>query len=160
MKKAYTAALGAFASTPIVLSPVAAWAAGASSAPPATAVAAGSLLQLILGLAAVLVLIFGGAWFLKRYGRVSGLIGSGAVRVLGAVSLGARERAVLLQVGARQLLVGVAPGRVQTLYVLDEPIATTATGGGGEGGAHGAGLPSGAAFAQRLAALMRNGRVP
>jgi flagellar protein FliO/FliZ len=122
-------------------------------------VAAGSLLQLILGLAAVLVLIFGGAWFLKRYGRVSGLIGSGAVRVLGAVSLGARERAVLLQVGARQLLVGVAPGRVQTLYVLDEPIATTAT-GGGEGGAHGAGLPSGAAFAQRLAALMRNGHVP
>jgi flagellar protein FliO/FliZ len=31
---------------------------------------------------------------------------------------------VLVQVGGKQLLLGVAPGRVNTLHVLDEPIAT------------------------------------
>jgi flagellar protein FliO/FliZ len=30
---------------------------------------------------------------------------------------------VLVQVGGKQLLLGVAPGRVSTLHVLDEPIA-------------------------------------
>jgi flagellar protein FliO/FliZ len=37
--------------------------------------------------------------------------------------LGTRERAVLLQVGDQQLVVGVAPGRVQTLHVLDKPLS-------------------------------------
>ena len=43
---------------------------------------------------------------------------SGAIRVLAAQSLGTRERAVLVEVAGRQVLVGVAPGRVQTLLVL------------------------------------------
>jgi len=45
-------------------------------------------------------------------------IGRGQVQVLGGVSLGAREKAVLLAVDGRRLLVGVAPGRVQTLAEL------------------------------------------
>ena len=36
--------------------------------------------------------------------------------------MGARERVVLIQVGKQQMLLGVAPGRVQTLHVLDEPL--------------------------------------
>ena len=35
--------------------------------------------------------------------------------------------AVLVQVGKQQLLLGVAPGRVNTLHVLDEPVTPQTT---------------------------------
>jgi flagellar protein FliO/FliZ len=44
------------------------------------------------------------------------------------VAVGAKERAVLVQVGRQQLLLGVAPGRVNTLHVLTEPVTTTPAG--------------------------------
>jgi flagellar protein FliO/FliZ len=72
----------------------------------------------LAGLATVLAAIVLCAWLLRRLGRFSRLA-PGRFRVLGAVSLGARERAVLLQAGGKQLVVGVAPGRVQTLCVLE-----------------------------------------
>ena len=37
--------------------------------------------------------------------------------------MGPRERVVLLQVGNAQLLLGVTPGRIQSLHVLDEPVS-------------------------------------
>lgn len=87
-----------------------------------------SLWQLTLGLLLVLALIAGIAWVLKRTGRFQ--IGAGGgLRMLGGLSMGARERVVLLQVGETQLLVGVAPGRVQTLHVLEQPLPDTAGAG-------------------------------
>jgi len=80
-----------------------------------------SLWQLTLGMVAVLGLIFGIAWLLKRSGRFQ-MAAGGSLRVLGGLSMGARERVVLLQVGDTQLLLGVAPGRVQTLHVLEQPL--------------------------------------
>jgi flagellar protein FliO/FliZ len=70
-----------------------------------------------IGLLLVLGLIAALAWGLRRFGRVP-LGGRGAVQVLGGVSLGNRERAVLLSVDGTRLLVGVAPGQVRTLHVL------------------------------------------
>lgn len=78
----------------------------------------GTLLQTLFGLALVLGLILGLGWLLKRMGRVPGA-GKGDIRIVGGVALGTREKAVLLEVGDTRLLVGVAPGRVQTLHVLD-----------------------------------------
>ena len=83
---------------------------------------AANLLQLTLGLAVVLAAIVGSAWLLRRYGRLQSNM-AGALRVIGGLSMGPRERVVLVQVGKQQLLLGVAPGRIQTLCVLDEPIA-------------------------------------
>ena len=81
----------------------------------------GNLLQTTFGLIIILVAIGGLAWLVKRFGNVS--IGAqGKMKIVGGLSLGARERVVLLEVGDKQLLVGVAPGRIQTLHVLDEPI--------------------------------------
>jgi flagellar protein FliO/FliZ len=48
------------------------------------------------------------------------------LEVLADVPLGAKERAVLLRVGGLQLLLGVAPGRVSALHVLNEPLAPLA----------------------------------
>ncbi len=75
------------------------------------------LLETVGGLVLVLALILGLAWMLKRLGHLPGA-GKGGVQILGGVSLGPRERAVLLSVDGTRLLVGVAPGRVQTLHVL------------------------------------------
>lgn len=78
-------------------------------------------LQMFLGLFLVVALIFGMAWFMRRMGNVSGM-SAGDLKVLGGVSVGQRERIVLIQAGDTQLLVGVAPGEVRTLHVMDEPI--------------------------------------
>ena len=80
-----------------------------------------SLWQLTLGMLLVLGLILGIAWILKRSGRFQ-LAAGGGLRVLGGLSMGTRERVVLVQVGETQLLLGVAPGRVQTLHVLEQPL--------------------------------------
>lgn len=71
-----------------------------------------------VALVAVLLLILALAWLFKRFGSRLPLAGRGPVQVLGGVSLGTRERAVLLSVDGTRLLVGVAPGQVRTLHVL------------------------------------------
>jgi flagellar protein FliO/FliZ len=83
---------------------------------------AGNLVDTGIGLLLVLALMLGLAWLVKRYVQVPG-IGKGQVQIHGGVSLGAREKAVLLSVEGRRLLVGIAPGRVQTLLVLDDDAA-------------------------------------
>jgi flagellar protein FliO/FliZ len=78
----------------------------------------GSFVVVILLLVAVLVM-------LKRFNGVSASMG-GDMRVVSSVGVGQRERAVLLQVGEQQVLLGVGPGNVRALHVFDEP-AVTAT---------------------------------
>ena len=93
------------------------------SAPAAgPALDAGSVLQVFLGLVAVLLLIGAVAWLLRHVLRLQPTM-CGQLRILGGLSMGARERVVLLKVGDTQLLLGVAPGRVHTLHVLDKPLA-------------------------------------
>jgi len=82
---------------------------------------AGNLAQTTLGLLVVLLVIGAAAWAFKRFGNVH--VGAqGRMKIIGGISLGTRERAVLLQVGDQQLVIGVSPGRVQTLHVLDKPV--------------------------------------
>jgi flagellar protein FliO/FliZ len=78
-----------------------------------------NLLNTAFGLAIVLGLMLALAWVVRRYVQVPGA-GKGQIQVLGGVSLGSREKAVLVHVEGRRLLLGVAPGRVQTLLVLDD----------------------------------------
>ncbi len=80
-------------------------------------------LQMFFGLFVVVALIFGMAWFMRRMGNMnSGAAGN--LKVLGGISVGQRERVVLVQAGETQLLVGVAPGEIRTLHVMDKPIVT------------------------------------
>ena len=80
-------------------------------------------LQMFLGLALILGLIFGMAWLMRRMGNMRG-IGSNGLKLLGGISLGQRERAVLVQVGDKQLLIGIAPGQIRTLHELETPLNT------------------------------------
>jgi flagellar protein FliO/FliZ len=75
-------------------------------------------LRVTLAMVLVLGALLSAAWFARRVRGVGGPNTSG-LTVLAQVSLGTRERAVLLRVGAFQVLVGVAPGNVRTLHVID-----------------------------------------
>ncbi len=104
---------------------------------------AASLFQILLGLILVLLVIAAAAWLLRRFGHLQSGAG-GSLRIVGGLSLGPRERAVLIQVGERQLLLGVAPGRVQMLHILDRAIPSTPQ----------AAAP-GQGFAARLASVLK-----
>jgi flagellar protein FliO/FliZ len=94
---------------------------------------AAGLAQVTLSLMLVLAAVFAAAWVVRRM-RNFGRPGAGAINIIADIALGQKERAVLIQVGAQQLLVGVAPGRVNTLHVLAEPVRTNDAqrGGGGD----------------------------
>jgi flagellar protein FliO/FliZ len=100
------------------------------AATPAAPVGADGLLSVTLALLLVLAAIFAVAWLARRMRGIGNRVGN-AIDVLADMPLGPKERAVLLKVGAEQILVGVAPGRVSALHVLREPIEipkpTTAT---------------------------------
>lgn len=66
-----------------------------------------------------------GAWFLiKRMGGLPAQLNRN-MKVVAALSVGARERVVLLDVGGEQLLLGVAPGRVNMLHRFEQPVVAT-----------------------------------
>jgi len=91
------------------------------TAPATHAGGLGGLGEVTLALLLVLGAIFALAWVLKRVRGFNSRVGS-SLEVIANVPLGQKERAVLLRVGPTQLLLGVAPGRVATLYVLPEPL--------------------------------------
>lgn len=77
------------------------------------------MIKMVLGLLLVLVLIFFLAWLFKRFIGV-GLIANAKLRAIAGVSVGQKERVVLVQVGERQILVGVSPGQVNMLHALEK----------------------------------------
>ena len=87
----------------------------------APASSAGSLAQVTLSLLLVLAAVFAAAWVVRRL-RGFGKFGSNAIEILADAPLGTKERAVLVQIGKQQLLLGVASGQITTLHVLAEPV--------------------------------------
>ncbi|MGM0811727.1 flagellar biosynthetic protein FliO [Thioalkalivibrio sp.] len=126
---------------------------GAWPVPAGAGIDAAYLAQLLVGLIVVIAAILVLAFLMRRVGGVQSRLGSD-FRVLGGISLGSRERMVLVQVGERQLLVGVAPGRVQALHVLEEPIRVE-----GRAAQEGA-ARSDSPFARRLRAALNREQTP
>jgi len=83
------------------------------------------VMRMVLALLLVLAAVYAAAALLRRL-RVLGPAGTAQLQVISQVALGARERAVLLRAGSRQIVVGVAPGNVRLLWALDEPVSAPA----------------------------------
>ncbi|MCB5189271.1 flagellar biosynthetic protein FliO [Methylobacillus arboreus] len=79
--------------------------------------ATGSLVRMVLGLALVLGVMMAIAWLMKR--MTPGLKQQSVVRIVGGVSVGSRERVVVVEVSGRWLVLGVAPGQVTSLADLE-----------------------------------------
>nr|WP_228260838.1 flagellar biosynthetic protein FliO [Marinobacter orientalis] len=82
-----------------------------------------TMLTLGVGLLAVLALIFGCAWIVRRMGGMTGG-NSRAIKVVSVMAMGTRERVALIEVGGTQILVGVTPSTIRTLHVFDEPVVS------------------------------------
>lgn len=102
--------------------------ASAHAAEQAAPASAGNLIQVLLGLVVVLALMAGAAWTLKRMG-VAGVGANNVAKVIGGVSVGNRERVVVVEVADQWIVVGVAPGRVNALSSMPrQEISTTLAG--------------------------------
>jgi flagellar protein FliO/FliZ len=110
-------------------------------AQPASPLSVGSLTQLTLSLIAIVALIFAISWALKRL-KLAGPRGSGEMAILDQLSVGPRERIMLIRVGESQVLVGLGASGLQPLTPLAVPIVL-------KEGTH---TP---AFAERLREMMK-----
>jgi flagellar protein FliO/FliZ len=81
-------------------------------------VSTGNLLNWSVGLVIVLSIFFLLIWLLKKI-NTGFVAGSGQLRVIGGLSLGMREKIVVLRAGRKQLILGVSPGKIETLHVLE-----------------------------------------
>ncbi|NBB13623.1 flagellar biosynthetic protein FliO [Pseudomonas sp. SLFW] len=87
---------------------------------------AGQLTQLVLGLLLVVGLIFVLAWLMRRVQR-AGPAGNQVIELVGSRALGPRDRLVLVQIGNEQVLLGVSPGSITALHVMNEPVVVPDT---------------------------------
>jgi flagellar protein FliO/FliZ len=79
----------------------------------------GAVFALILVVSLILAL----GWLAKRmpgFGRAT--TGGSALRVVGSLTLGPRDRVVVVDVGGTQLLLGVGQNGMTTLHTLSEPL--------------------------------------
>lgn len=75
------------------------------------------LLQIFLGLVAVLTLMAVAAWFFKKLGPVN--TGNKLpVKIIGGVSVGNRERIMVVEVADQWIVVGVTSNQINTLSTM------------------------------------------
>lgn len=75
-------------------------------------------MQTTLALFFVIALLLGGAWFLKRFGPRNFGGGNNIVKLVGALSVGTRERILVVEVGEQWIVVGASPGRMNALATM------------------------------------------
>jgi flagellar protein FliO/FliZ len=79
---------------------------------------AGSVVQMLFGLAIVIAALFGVLAMLRKLqGGRTHLVGG--LKVIGATSVGPRERVVLVTVGSKVLVLGVTSARVSALHTME-----------------------------------------
>ncbi len=91
----------------------------AQTAEPAPGVGPGGVLKALLALAVVLVAVFAIAWVARRVSPAR--VGGSSLKVQGGLSVGTRERVMLVEIEDTWLVLGVAPGRVNLLHTLPRP---------------------------------------
>lgn len=77
------------------------------------------VLQILFSFLIVIGFILLIAWFIKKNGRL-GYGGGQVIKIKSSISLGMREKILLVEVGGSTIVVGVAPGQIRTLHVLGE----------------------------------------
>ncbi len=87
---------------------------------------AGRISQTLGVLAAIVASIFALAYLLRRVPGIAPRAG-GALKLVDALSIGTRERILLLEVDGERLVVAVAPGRIERLHVVPRSPPPTAT---------------------------------
>ncbi|MDY7575009.1 flagellar biosynthetic protein FliO [Actimicrobium sp. CCI2.3] len=95
--------------------------AATATAPVATTAAAstspGNMLQVMVGLMVVLGLLIAVAWSMKKMGAGKHAA-AGALKIVGGVSVGNRERILVVEVADQWIVVGVTPTSISALSTM------------------------------------------
>lgn len=94
-----------------------AWAAEVMSSTPSN-----GMFKMVSGLAIVLIIMAAVTWLIKRVLPNMANNQKSIARVISSVSVGSRERVVVVEVADRWIVVGVAPGQVNGIANLDASI--------------------------------------
>ncbi|MAR90583.1 MAG: flagellar biosynthetic protein FliO [Pseudomonadales bacterium] len=108
------------------------------------------VLTMLLGLTAVLALVLGLAWLSRRF-NIGHASGGQSMVVRSALSLGPKEKLLLVEVQGEQLLLGVTPQSVN--LILRYPNQSGAESSASDAG----GATKGNEFAKRMQALLQSG---
>lgn len=92
------------------------------------------IVQVLLSLMVVVGVIVLLSYLVRKL-NLQSRAGTGAVRVLSVVPIGAKDKLLLVEVGDEQLLLGSSPGSVTKLHKLETPVEMSAnsTAGADEG---------------------------
>jgi flagellar protein FliO/FliZ len=103
---------------------------GAQATAPAQAAFGGSSniatsgLRMVLSLLLVLGILAACAWGMRRW-RDRRQHGTGSIEVVSGVTLGSKERVVLLRIANEQVLVGLSPAGMRSLHVIKDSDSIT-----------------------------------
>ena len=81
------------------------------------------LIQVISALILIVVILFALAAIVKKFNIVPG-VSSGQMRIISGISLGGKDKLILVEIGDEQIVLGASPGRIQKIHTLAAPIAT------------------------------------
>ena len=87
-----------------------------------------TILSLGAGLLAVVAIIYGCAWLIRRMGGMTGM-NNNAIKVVSVLAIGVVERIALVEVGQQQILLGITPTTIRTLHVFDQPVVDAGNAG-------------------------------
>jgi flagellar protein FliO/FliZ len=102
------------------------------------------LASLLGGLALIVALIYGLSWFAKRFSQ-GGFLQNSTIKMISTMPLGTRERLMLVDVGGKQILLGITATSISSLHVFDTPVVT-------ESDTH---VKTSSDFSQKLMALLQ-----
>ncbi len=77
----------------------------------------GGMFQVLMILILVLALMVGAAWLLKRF-NVAGANSGEAIKIVGGIAVGSRERIVVVEVADQWIVVGVCSGSINALSTM------------------------------------------
>ncbi|HEY5762762.1 MAG TPA: flagellar biosynthetic protein FliO [Rhodocyclaceae bacterium] len=100
-----------------------------------------SFIQGFVGLAVIVGLILAAAWLLRRFNVVGVTAGAAGMKIIAGLSVGPRERILLLEIGEHWIVVGVTSTQMRTLHTLPK---------GKLPNGDGTGAPNPAAFSRLL----------
>jgi flagellar protein FliO/FliZ len=84
------------------------------------------LASLLLAIGAIVFLLWGAVWVLRRARPNLAIAGARDCAILRSLALGPRERLVVVRVGAKNLVIGVSSNAIALLCELTEPLAPVA----------------------------------
>ncbi len=117
-----------------------------------------AVIKMLLGLAAmvglILLLARGAQWLTRQQG------GGQLIRLVAMLPLGTKEKLALVEVGGKQLLVGVTTGQITALLELPEPVTTAAASADSSAPKSQLSAKSAAEFSKKLHEFLNVGQRP